>query len=66
MSPPVLMSPARPPRSSAELGFLKLGQTPARDASARIQRDLLRDVQLKSGGGERLFRGDAAGEISTR
>lgn len=65
MSPPVLMSPARPPRSSAELGLLKLGQTPARDASARIQRDLLRDVQLRSGGGKRLFRGDAAGEIST-
>ena len=65
MSPPVLMSPARPPRSSAELGLLKLGQTPARDASARIQRDLLRDVQLKSGGGKRLFRGDAAGEFST-
>ncbi|KDR85497.1 hypothetical protein GALMADRAFT_84362 [Galerina marginata CBS 339.88] len=50
MSPPVLMSPARPPRSSAELGLLKLGQTPARDASARIQRDLVRDAQLKSGG----------------
>ena len=59
MSPPVLMSPARPPRSSAELGLLKLGQTPARDASARIQRDLLRDVQLKSGGGNRLFRAGA-------
>lgn len=56
MSPPVLMSPARPPRSSAELGLLKLGQTPARDASARIQRDLLRDVQLKSGGRKQLFR----------
>ncbi|KIM47721.1 hypothetical protein M413DRAFT_439398 [Hebeloma cylindrosporum] len=56
MSPPVLMSPARPPRSSAELGLLKIGQTPARDASARIQRDILRDVQLKSGGGKRLFR----------
>lgn len=50
MSPPVLMSPARPPRSSAVLERIKLGQTPARDASARIQRDLLRDAQLKSGG----------------
>ncbi|KAF8913161.1 hypothetical protein CPB84DRAFT_1841562 [Gymnopilus junonius] len=52
MSPPVLMSPARPPRSSAELGLLKLGQTPARDASARIQRDLLRDAHVKNGGGD--------------
>ena len=41
MSPPVMMSPARPPRSSAELGLLKLGQTPTREASARIKRDLL-------------------------
>ncbi|KAF5385086.1 hypothetical protein D9615_001066 [Tricholomella constricta] len=48
MSPPVLMSPARPPRSSAELG-LKLGQTPTREASARITRDLVRDIQYKSG-----------------
>ncbi|KAF8963899.1 hypothetical protein BDZ97DRAFT_2075580 [Flammula alnicola] len=53
MSPPLLMSPARPPRSSAELGLLKLGQTPARDASARIQRDLLREAQFKSGGDKR-------------
>ncbi|PPQ81837.1 hypothetical protein CVT26_014384 [Gymnopilus dilepis] len=52
MSPPVLMSPARPPRSSAELGLLKLGRTPAKDATARIQRDLLRDAQQKSGGGD--------------
>lgn len=49
MSPPVLMSPARPPRSSAELGLLKVGQTPARDASARITQDLLRSAQLRSG-----------------
>lgn len=50
MSPPVLMSPARPPRSSAELGLLKLGPTPARDATTRIQRDLIRDAQIHSGG----------------
>ncbi|KAH9486470.1 DASH complex subunit ask1 [Psilocybe cubensis] len=50
MSPPVLMSPARPPRSSAELGLLRLGQTPARDASMRIQHDLLRAEQMRSGG----------------
>ncbi|KAF9486550.1 hypothetical protein BDN70DRAFT_916320 [Pholiota conissans] len=53
MSPPVLMSPARPPRSSAALERIKLGQTPARDATARIQRDLLRDAQYKSGGGNK-------------
>ena len=50
MSPPVMMSPARPPRSSAELGLLKVGQTPTREASARIKRDLLRDAQIRSGG----------------
>ncbi|KAG6885818.1 hypothetical protein C0993_009210 [Termitomyces sp. T159_Od127] len=49
MSPPVLMSPARPPRSMAELDFLRLGQTPGRDASTRIARDLVRDVQYRSG-----------------
>ncbi|RDB28734.1 hypothetical protein Hypma_016097 [Hypsizygus marmoreus] len=51
MSPPVMMSPARPPRSSAELGLLKLGQTPMKEASARITRDVIRDLQYKSGGG---------------
>ena len=48
MSPLVTMSPAPPPRSSAELGLLKVGQTPAREASIRIKRDLLRDVQQSS------------------
>lgn len=48
MSPPVMMSPARPPRSSAELGLL--GQTPTREASARITRDLVRDIQYRSVG----------------
>jgi len=38
MSPPVLMSPARPPRSSAELGSLRLGKTPGKEASARSNR----------------------------
>ncbi|KAG6812630.1 hypothetical protein H0H92_001713 [Tricholoma furcatifolium] len=49
MSPPVMMSPARPPRSIAELGLLKLTKTPTRDASARIARDLVRDIQYGSG-----------------
>ncbi|PPQ81831.1 hypothetical protein CVT24_005589 [Panaeolus cyanescens] len=49
MSPPVLMSPARPPRSSAELGLLKLGQTPMKEASSRIKRDLLKDAQTRGG-----------------
>ncbi|KAG6879325.1 hypothetical protein C0992_003542 [Termitomyces sp. T32_za158] len=53
MSPPVMMSPARPPRSMAELGLLKLGQTPGRDASARITQDLVRDVQYRSGNANR-------------
>lgn len=57
MSPPVLMSPARPPRSSAELGLL--GQTPTREASARITRDIVRDIQLKSGGQARHLYGYA-------
>jgi DASH complex subunit ASK1 len=48
MSPPVLMSPARPPRSSAELGLLKVGQSPVKQAAARIKQDLLRDVQANS------------------
>ncbi len=47
MSPPVLMSPVRPPRSSAELGLLKLRQTPAKEASERIQRNLIASA-LKS------------------
>ena len=46
MSPPVMMSPARPPRSSAEL----LGQTPLKEAAQRIGQDLISDVQRKSGG----------------
>jgi DASH complex subunit ASK1 len=49
MSPLVTMSPARPPRSSAELGLLKVGQTPAREASTRIKQDLLRDAQISNG-----------------
>lgn len=49
MSPPVLMSPARPPRSSAELGLLKLGQTPSKEAAARISRDLVKSVQKSVG-----------------
>ncbi|TFK42075.1 hypothetical protein BDQ12DRAFT_732813 [Crucibulum laeve] len=55
MSPPRLMSPARPPRSSAELGLHKLGQTPGKEASARITRDLLRDIQVRSGGGMGMY-----------
>lgn len=69
MSPPVMMSPARPPRSSAELGLLKVGQTPTREASARIKRDLLRDAQSRGGGQtSRLFNfdgGDSKSSMST-
>ncbi|KAJ7594344.1 DASH complex subunit Ask1-domain-containing protein [Mycena floridula] len=55
MSPPTMMSPARPPRSSAELGLLKLGQTPMREAAARITRDLVSDIQRKSSGPKKAF-----------
>jgi DASH complex subunit ASK1 len=55
MSPPVLMSPARPPRSSAELGLLKIGQTPTKEASARIVRDLVKDAQIRSGQMRHLY-----------
>lgn len=55
MSPPVLMSPARPPRSSAELGLLKLGKTPGKEASARISNDLVREIQQKSAQARRMF-----------
>lgn len=51
MSPPVMMSPARPPRSSAELGLLKLGKTPTKEAAARITRDLVSDIQTQREGG---------------
>lgn len=63
MSPPVLMSPARPPRSSAELGLL--GQTPTRLATARITRDLVRDIQYKSGGDARHLHGYANSRIES-
>ncbi|THV04457.1 hypothetical protein K435DRAFT_961909 [Dendrothele bispora CBS 962.96] len=48
MSPPKFLSPARLPRSSAELGLLKLGQSPSKDAVARITRDLVKDAQTNS------------------
>ncbi|KAJ6604945.1 DASH complex subunit Ask1-domain-containing protein [Mycena sp. CBHHK59/15] len=47
MSPPVLMSPARPPRSSAELQLLR-GKTPAKAAASRIKNDLVRDIQRQN------------------
>ena len=66
MSPLVTMSPARPPRSSAELGLLKVGQTPAREASTRIKRDLLRDAQIRSSGQKsRLFSFDGGDSKSS-
>ncbi|KAM6498752.1 hypothetical protein JOM56_006700 [Amanita muscaria] len=50
MSPPVLMSPARPPRKSTVLG-----RTPGREASARISNDLVREIQQKSAQARRMF-----------
>jgi DASH complex subunit ASK1 len=55
MSPPRMMSPAAPPRSSAALGLLTLAQSPIKDAAERIKRDLLSDVQKQSGGSRLLF-----------
>ena len=68
MSPPVLMSPVRPPRSAAELGLLKLAQTPTREASARIQRDLimsaLKSVHKSGGNGQRFIKRQAVVDSS--
>ncbi|KAJ7146389.1 DASH complex subunit Ask1-domain-containing protein [Mycena epipterygia] len=58
MSPPVLMSPARPPRSSAELQLLR-GKTPAKVAASRIKNDLVRDVQRQNSAQARRFHGYA-------
>ncbi|KAF9011205.1 hypothetical protein BDQ17DRAFT_1233650 [Cyathus striatus] len=51
MSPPVMLSPARPKK-------LQLGKTPGKEASARIMKDLLRDIQTQktqSGGQKHLY-----------
>lgn len=68
MSPLVLMSPVRPPRSSAELGLLKLTQTPTREASQRIQRDLiasaLKSVHKSGTKGQRLRKEQAVVDSS--
>ncbi|KAJ3722294.1 hypothetical protein C8R42DRAFT_666546 [Lentinula raphanica] len=48
MSPPVMISPARPLRSRS----MKLGQTPRKDAAARITKDIVADVQSHLEGGK--------------
>ncbi|KAJ7762307.1 hypothetical protein DFH07DRAFT_903105 [Mycena maculata] len=58
MSPPVLMSPARPPRSTAELQLLR-GKTPAKAAAARIKNDLVRDIQRQNSAKARRVHGYA-------
>ncbi|KAJ7736908.1 DASH complex subunit Ask1-domain-containing protein [Mycena metata] len=58
MSPPVLMSPAKPPRSSAELQLLR-GKTPAKVAASRIKNDLVRDVQRQNSAKARKVHGYA-------
>ncbi|KAJ6463244.1 DASH complex subunit Ask1-domain-containing protein, partial [Mycena vitilis] len=65
MSPPVLMSPARPPRSSAELQLLR-GKTPAKEAASRIKNDLVRDIQRQNSAKARRFHGyaNSGGESS--
>ncbi|KAJ3918967.1 hypothetical protein F5877DRAFT_41373 [Lentinula edodes] len=54
MSPPVMISPARPMRSNASI---KLGQTPRKDAAARITKDIVADVQGHLGKSGKLGRG---------
>ncbi|KAF7320225.1 hypothetical protein MKEN_00807000 [Mycena kentingensis (nom. inval.)] len=46
MSPPRLMSPARPPRSTAELQLLH-GRTQPKDAAAHIRDDIVHEVQQR-------------------
>ncbi|KAJ7157220.1 hypothetical protein C8R46DRAFT_1293716 [Mycena filopes] len=58
MSPPVLMSPAKPPRSSAELQLLR-GKTPAKVAASRIKNDLVRDIQRQNSAKARKVHGYA-------
>ncbi|KAJ7650710.1 DASH complex subunit Ask1-domain-containing protein [Roridomyces roridus] len=58
MSPPVLMSPARPPRSLAELQLLRgENRTPAKAAALRIKNDLVRDIQRQNSAKIRRFHG---------
>jgi DASH complex subunit ASK1 len=63
MSPPRMMSPAAPPRSSAELGLLKLALSPVKDTAERIKRDLLSDVQMQSGGSRLLYSRSTQGKF---
>ncbi|KAJ7147995.1 DASH complex subunit Ask1-domain-containing protein [Mycena filopes] len=58
MSPPVLMSPAKPPRSSAELQLVR-GKTPAKVAASRIKNDLVRDIQRQNSAKARKVHGYA-------
>ncbi|KAJ7665660.1 DASH complex subunit Ask1-domain-containing protein [Mycena rosella] len=64
MSPPVLMSPARPPRSSAELQLLR-GKTPAKAAASRIKNDLVRDIQRQNSAKARRFHGYATSGVES-
>jgi DASH complex subunit ASK1 len=64
MSPPVLMSPARPPRSSAELGLHRIGQSPSKQAVSRIVNDTMRDVQVNSAYKSRSYYGSGFVESS--
>ncbi|KII94311.1 hypothetical protein PLICRDRAFT_423609 [Plicaturopsis crispa FD-325 SS-3] len=51
MSPPVTVKFARPPRSSIGLGLLpNLGKTPKNEAADRIRRNIMEDVERRSGG----------------
>ncbi|KAJ4470920.1 hypothetical protein J3R30DRAFT_1137932 [Lentinula aciculospora] len=66
MSPPVMISPARPMRSRTSVKF---GQTPRKDAAARITKDIVADVQGHRGGSRKppqgLFPESSMSTIST-
>ncbi|KAJ7155515.1 DASH complex subunit Ask1-domain-containing protein [Mycena crocata] len=64
MSPPVLMSPARPPRSTAELQLLQ-GKTPAKVAALRIKNDLVRDIQRQNSAKARRVHGYATSGVES-
>ncbi|KAF8659272.1 hypothetical protein AX14_007586 [Amanita brunnescens Koide BX004] len=55
LSPPILMSPARPPRSSTELECLRLGKTPPKEVTAQVSNEITREYQERSAKARREF-----------
>ncbi|KAL0575229.1 DASH complex subunit ask1 [Marasmius crinis-equi] len=61
MSPPRFMSPARPKPSSGLGSGIRIGQTPRREAIARITQDAISDVQSVASGSGSVFRYHSGG-----